>query len=84
MLDTCVLLADPRAPLRFEEHHVVLAAAVWVGLLALVNVRERITEIGVFRALGKSSARIASLRFRVRLVRKSPGSARSGSGAGTR
>ena len=40
---------------------VVLAAAVWVGLLALVNVRERITEIGVFRALGKSSARIASL-----------------------
>jgi len=40
---------------------VVLAAAVWVGLLALVNVRERITEIGVFRALGKSSVRIASL-----------------------
>lgn len=40
---------------------VVLAAAVWVGLLALVNVRERITEIGVFRALGKSSLRIASL-----------------------
>jgi putative ABC transport system permease protein len=40
---------------------VVLAAAVWVGLLALANVRERVTEIGVFRALGKSSARIASL-----------------------
>jgi len=40
---------------------VVLAAAVWVGLLALVNVRERIAEIGVFRALGKSSVRIASL-----------------------
>ena len=40
---------------------VVVAAAVWVGLLALVNVRERITEIGVFRALGKSSLRIASL-----------------------
>ncbi len=40
---------------------VVLAAAVWVGLLALVNVRERIAEIGVFRALGRSSARIATL-----------------------
>lgn len=40
---------------------VVLVSAVWVGLLALANVRERITEIGVLRALGKSSARIASL-----------------------
>jgi len=39
----------------------VLVSAVWVGLLALANVRERITEIGVLRALGKSSPRIASL-----------------------
>jgi putative ABC transport system permease protein len=40
---------------------VVLAAAAWVGLLALANVRERTAEIGVLRALGKSSARIAAL-----------------------
>lgn len=40
---------------------VVLAAAVWVGLLALANVRERRTEIGVLRAVGKSSAAITAL-----------------------
>ncbi len=39
----------------------VLVAAVWVGLLMLANVRERRTEIGIFRALGKSSATIATL-----------------------
>jgi ABC-type lipoprotein release transport system permease subunit len=40
---------------------VVLAAAVWVGLLALGNVRERRTEIGLLRALGKDSTTIATL-----------------------
>ncbi|MEN6497112.1 MAG: ABC transporter permease [Thermoguttaceae bacterium] len=40
---------------------VVLASAVWVGLMALANVRERRTEIGLLRALGKSSTMIASL-----------------------
>ncbi len=40
---------------------VVLAAAVWVGLLALANVRERRTEIGILRALGKGSGTIAGL-----------------------
>jgi PhoH-like ATPase len=28
VLDTCVLLADPNAPLRFDEHHVVLPLVV--------------------------------------------------------
>jgi PhoH-like ATPase len=28
VLDTCVLLADPTAPFRFDEHHVVLPLAV--------------------------------------------------------
>jgi putative ABC transport system permease protein len=50
-----VTLADVITPL------VVLAAAVWVGLLALANVRERRTEIGLLRAIGKSSVAIASL-----------------------
>lgn len=40
---------------------VVLAAAVWVGLLALSNVRERRTEIGVLRALGKGTGTIVAL-----------------------
>ena len=40
---------------------VVLASAIWVGLLTLVNVRERRTEIGILRALGKGSGTIATL-----------------------
>lgn len=40
---------------------VVLACAVWVGLLALANVRERRAEIGLLRAIGKGSATIAAL-----------------------
>lgn len=50
-----VMLSDVITPL------VVLAAAIWVGLLALANVRERRTEIGVLRALGKGSATIIAL-----------------------
>jgi len=40
---------------------VALAAALWVGLLAFGNVRERRSEIGVLRALGLSGGRVASL-----------------------
>ena len=40
---------------------VVLACGLWVGLLALANVRERRTEIGILRSLGKGSATIAGL-----------------------
>ena len=40
---------------------VVMSCALWVGLLALANVRERRTEIGVLRAIGKGSIRIATL-----------------------
>jgi putative ABC transport system permease protein len=40
---------------------VVLAASVWIGLLALLNVRERRAEIGLLRALGKDSGTIALL-----------------------
>jgi ABC-type lipoprotein release transport system permease subunit len=31
---------------------VLVLAAVWIGLLALSNVRERATEIGILRAIG--------------------------------
>lgn len=40
---------------------VVLACAIWMGLLALANVRQRRTEIGILRALGKGSAVIGWL-----------------------
>ncbi len=50
-----ITLSDVITPL------VVFAAAVWVGLLALSNVRERRTEIGVLRALGKGGGTIVTL-----------------------
>lgn len=40
---------------------VVLGAAIWVGLLALANVRERRTEIGLLRAIGTGSWTIGFL-----------------------
>ncbi len=43
MLDTCVLLADPRAPLRFEEHHVVLPLVV---IEELDRQKSRLDEVG--------------------------------------
>lgn len=50
-----ITLSDVITPL------VVLAAAVWVGLLALSNVRERRVEIGVLRAIGKGGGTIVTL-----------------------
>lgn len=40
---------------------IVLVCAIWVGLLAWANVRERRTEIGLLRAIGKGSSSIAAL-----------------------
>lgn len=40
---------------------VVLGAAIWVGLLALGNVRNRTAEIGIWRALGVRTRLIASV-----------------------
>jgi putative ABC transport system permease protein len=40
---------------------IVLICAVWIGLLAWSNVRERRAEIGLLRAIGKGSANIVSL-----------------------
>ena len=47
---------------------VVLVCAIWVGLLAWSNVRERRAEIGLLRAIGKGSANIASLLLGKALV----------------
>ncbi len=43
ILDTCVLLADPHAPLRFDEHHVVLPLMV---VEELDHKKTRMDEIG--------------------------------------
>ena len=40
---------------------IVMVCATWVGLLAWSNVRQRRTEIGLLRALGKNSASIFAL-----------------------
>jgi putative ABC transport system permease protein len=40
---------------------VLAVCAAWVGLLALLNVRERRQEIGILRALGFGSGRVAAL-----------------------
>jgi len=39
----------------------LVVCAGWIGLLAMINVRERRTEIGVLRALGYGSGKIAAL-----------------------
>ena len=40
---------------------VTLGAAVWIGLLAFMNVRERTPEIGILRALGLRSRQIITI-----------------------
>jgi ABC-type lipoprotein release transport system permease subunit len=40
---------------------VVVVCGAWIGVLAMMNVRERRNEIGVFRALGFESGKIATL-----------------------
>ena len=40
---------------------VLVVATVWIGALAIVNVRQRYGEIGLFRALGYGSCMIGSL-----------------------
>lgn len=40
---------------------VLVVCAVWIGVLAMINVRERRYEIGIMRALGYGSWKIATL-----------------------
>lgn len=62
-------LADARARQRqaaeryaaFAAPMVLLAGAAWTGVLAFLNVRERRSEIGLWRALGSGSGRVAFL-----------------------
>jgi putative ABC transport system permease protein len=62
-------IADARARQRqtatkyaaFLTPFLLAAAAAWVGVLAILNVRERRLEIGILRALGYGSLRVAGL-----------------------
>jgi putative ABC transport system permease protein len=62
-------LADARAKQRqMAERYAafavpvgLLGGALWVGLMTVLNVRERRAEIGLWRALGRGSGRIATL-----------------------
>lgn len=53
--------ATMAALVEFSTPLVVLASAVFVGLLTWLNVRERRPEIGLLRALGKGTASIAAM-----------------------
>ena len=39
----------------------VLACGIWIGALAFLNVRERVEEVGILRALGYGGARVSGL-----------------------
>lgn len=62
-------IAEARARIRqmMEEYGaalllaVLIACAGWVGILSLMNVRDRRQEVGILRALGLSTGQIASL-----------------------
>ncbi len=62
-------LADARAKQRqmiekyfaFITPFILLVCAAWMGVLAVLNVRERRAEIGILRALGYGSGKIAAL-----------------------
>lgn len=72
--DTRVIQLDAQARARREQRvmvrgtlfdlvlpAVVVVCAVWIGALAMINVRERRREIGILRALGHGGARVAAL-----------------------
>jgi putative ABC transport system permease protein len=47
--------------LAFVMPFVLVVAVGWVGVLAMLNVRERRQEIGILRAIGHGSGRIAAM-----------------------
>ena len=68
VLDTCVLLADPQSPLRFDEHDVVLPLVV---VEELDRKKTRMDEVG-------ANARAAIRLLESRPVRRVVGSTAPG------
>lgn len=60
----------------------ILVCAAWVGILAMINVRNRRHEIGIMRALGFGSMRVAALFIQKAVVIGLAGAA-AGFGVGT-
>jgi putative ABC transport system permease protein len=62
-----IATARERQRLMIEEYFafivpfVLIVCAAWIGALAMINVRERQQEIGIMRALGYGSGKIAVL-----------------------
>lgn len=83
-------LADARAKQRQMSERlaaiavpgVLIGGALWVGLLMVLNVRERRAEIGLWRALGRGSGVIAGL-FLGKAAFLGAAGALAGYGAGT-
>ena len=83
-------IADAREQQRVLMHRlsafvlplVVVVCLVWIGVLALLNVRERAGEIGILRALGHGAAYITAL-FLGRAVLMGVVGAVAGFGLGT-
>ncbi len=47
--------------LSFIMTVVIVVCGVWIGVLAMLNVRQRESEIGIMRAIGYSSGKVVSL-----------------------
>jgi ABC-type lipoprotein release transport system permease subunit len=89
-----VLVMRTMAEVRDKQRHMVedylalvvtvlmVLCAAWVGLLAMLNVRERLQEIGILRAIGFDSSRIALL-FQGKAVLVGLGGAAIGFAIGT-
>ena len=66
-MDKNIAMARERQRLMFEKYFafiipfVVVACAVWIAAMILINVRDRKQEIGILRALGYGGGYIANL-----------------------
>lgn len=67
IMNRTIAVARERQRLMFERYFalimplVLVVCGVWIGTLAMMNVKERKQEIGVLRALGYGSGKIAGL-----------------------
>ena len=66
-MNRTIAVARERQRMMFEKYFafilpfIIIVCAAWIGALAMLNVKERKNEIGIFRALGYRTSRIAGL-----------------------
>ncbi|MBN1349296.1 FtsX-like permease family protein [candidate division KSB1 bacterium] len=67
IMNKTIAVAREKQRLMFEKYFafimpfVIIVCAAWIGTMALLNVRDRKPEIGILRALGYESGKIAGL-----------------------